>query len=59
MPHIDELFGITTLAAGGLFVAIALQPEPPAKPDARASHREAAVANAPTPSAAPTTVRLP
>jgi hypothetical protein len=26
MPHIDELLGVTTIAAAGLFAAIAVQP---------------------------------
>ena len=26
MPHVDELLGVATLAAAGMFVAIALQP---------------------------------
>jgi hypothetical protein len=30
MPHVDELLGPATLAAAGLFAAIALQPAAPA-----------------------------
>lgn len=31
MPHIDELLGVATVAAAGMFVAITLQPLPSGK----------------------------
>ena len=34
MPHVDEMLGPATLAAAGLFAAIALQPATPAVPAA-------------------------
>jgi hypothetical protein len=37
MPHVDELLGPVTLAAAGLFAAIALQPALPATSPARAA----------------------
>ena len=37
MPHVDELLGPATLAAAGLFAAIALQPAVPATSAATAA----------------------
>jgi hypothetical protein len=37
MPHVDELLGPATLAAAGLFAAIALQPAVPTAPATRAA----------------------
>jgi len=54
MPHVDEMLGTATLAAAGLFAAIALQPVPSPAP-----------AGKPTPAvvaeerASQATVRLP
>ena len=36
MPHVDEMLGPATLAAAGLFAAIALQPAAPAVSAAKA-----------------------
>jgi len=37
MPHVDELLGPATLAAAGLFAAIAMQPAAPAASPAPAA----------------------
>jgi len=59
MPRFDELLGITTFAAAGMFVAIALAPVPSgaARPDDALS--EAPVMSTPAPPAAEPLVHLP
>ena len=60
MPHLNELLGVATVAAGGLFVATALQPLANAPREAAApaqSHARAA-SSVREPDATPV-VRLP
>jgi hypothetical protein len=59
MPRFDELLGITTVAAAGMFVAIAFAPVPSgaARPDDALS--EAPAVSAPAPSSAERLFRLP
>jgi hypothetical protein len=59
MPHIDELFACTTVAAAGLFAVIALQPIVSGAPGSAGVRTESQIATAATPPGAGPMVRLP
>jgi Zn-dependent alcohol dehydrogenase len=59
MPHIDELFGVTTFAAAGMFAAIALQPVMHDAPATATVPVTAAVVSAASQPAVASIVRLP